>query len=106
MLSMPLAYASTLDRHEPSYVEAFWSPSLGVSLVIGQANAYAIVPALFHAAARRGVFLSQTGPRVLPMSSSSWASPLASGLCLLKRQMCPETTKATRLGRPRCRLEC
>ena len=60
---MPLAYASTLDRREPSYVEALWSPSLGASLVIAQAKAHAIVPALIQAATRGGVFLSQAGPR-------------------------------------------
>ena len=46
MLFMPLAYASTLDRREPSYVEAFWSPSLGISPLKAHAKADAIVPAL------------------------------------------------------------
>ena len=95
MLFKPLAYASTLDRPEPSYVEALWSPSLGTSLEIVHAKADAIIPALIQAATRGGVFLSQAGPRFV--------------LCLLQAGHHPwlcetvsETTRATRSGRPRC----
>jgi hypothetical protein len=97
LFSMPLAYPSTLDLRPPaalpdvtpSYVEEFWSPSLGAFLEKAHAKADANSSICFQRNAQR-VFLSQAGPRIGPRFSSSWASPFA-----LVSFLASETTKAT-----------
>jgi hypothetical protein len=72
MLSMPLAYPSTLDHRPPvahiperstSYVEELWSPILALRPEILQAKAHANCLRLFPARSAE-IFLSQAGPQL------------------------------------------
>jgi hypothetical protein len=65
MLSMPLAYPSTLDRrNSASYVEELWSPALVRFREMCRQKQMLIQQLLFPALAAQRAFLSQAGPRV------------------------------------------
>jgi hypothetical protein len=99
MLSMPLAYPSTLDRrprrahrHTASYVEELWSPYPPRSSRNWQAKADAYSPCAISArnaeesfSLRRGLDSTQS---FFKLSITSWSGP-------------PEQQKATHWGRPR-----
>jgi hypothetical protein len=101
-MSKPLAYPSTLDRHRAnvhvarmaSYVEELWSRSLVLDLKNSRLK-HTLNSQRNFSAERRGVFLSQAGPRfdleLVQAEHHLWFFV----------KSVSQTTKATRLGRPR-----
>jgi hypothetical protein len=81
-------------------VEGLWSPSL-VRRVNNRMQKPTVIQQRYFSAERGGVFLSPAGPRfeleLVKLSSTSGVECLRSP---------PETTKATRLGRPRLARLC
>src|SRR5262245_36816440 len=80
---------------DSSYVEAFWSRSLSAILEKCPGKSQRMYSSAYSSAARRGVFLSQAGPRFDSVLLQAGHHPL------VWFGFASETTKATLLDRPR-----
>src|SRR5690349_20345868 len=101
MLSMPLAYPSTLDhRNAASFVEELWSPALRTLREILRQKQRLIQQRIRLRSERSRTFLSQAGPRVWIVVSQA-EHHLVSSFAFV-----PHTTRATLSDRPRSNRLC